>query len=155
MLGLRTHVVVAVIAVLPGLLPLPPTKVKLTALPDSVRVIESESTAFSAIGLAPEFSTCARAGTADIAAARSSAVVNPNLVSICIANFILNRDPAQGEMAHTAILRFPPLPNWLFAVLGGCLSLDVQGSGIGIRRKQRKCAASEVDVKSHGVGAAS
>jgi hypothetical protein len=119
MLGLRIHVVVAVIAVLPGLLPLPPTKVKFTAFPDSVRVIESESTAFSAIGLAPEFSTCARAGTANTAAARSTAVVNPTFVSICIANFILNRVSAQGGMAHTVILRFPPLPNMVYLLCYG------------------------------------
>ena len=57
-LGLRTQKVVAVMPVLPGLLGLPPVSVKFTALPERVSVIESERTAFSAMGLAPEFSTC-------------------------------------------------------------------------------------------------
>jgi hypothetical protein len=87
--GLRSHVVVAVMLVLPGLLALPPTRVKFTALPDSVSVMESGRTAFSTIGLAPEFRTCAWAGNANIAVARISAAIVPNFVCIRIARFFL------------------------------------------------------------------
>jgi hypothetical protein len=89
-------VVVAVMPVLPGLLALPPISVKFTALPDSVSVMESGRTAFSAIGLAPEFRTCARTGAANIADARSSATIVPNLVCIRIAHFILESDLRDG-----------------------------------------------------------
>src|SRR5437016_3135825 len=82
--------------VLPGLVALPPTKVKFTALPDKVSVIESESTAFNAIGLAPEFRTCARADAANIVAAASITSV-PNLVRVRIAHFFLKTLRAQGQ----------------------------------------------------------
>jgi hypothetical protein len=72
--------VVAVTLVLPGLLPLPLTRVKFTALADSVSVMESGRTAFSAIGLAPEFSTCARAGDENITIASASAATAPNFI---------------------------------------------------------------------------
>jgi hypothetical protein len=58
--------------------------------------MESGRTAFSAIGLAPEFSTCALAGAANVAAARSSAAIVPNLVCIRIAHFILESDLRDG-----------------------------------------------------------
>ena len=61
-LGFSNQRVVAVIAVLPALLPLPGVIVKLTALAESVTLIESVRTACSVIALAPEFFTCAAAG---------------------------------------------------------------------------------------------
>jgi len=85
-------VVVAVMPVLPGLLGLPPFRLKLTALPESVSVIESERTAFSAMGLAPEFRTCATNGAEIIDAARSSAATVPSFVRIRIGQFFLEID---------------------------------------------------------------
>ena len=58
-LGFNVQVVVAVIDVLPGLLALPELSVKFTALLESVTVTDWLSTAFSVIGCAAEFSTCA------------------------------------------------------------------------------------------------
>src|SRR5215469_1784665 len=58
-LGFNSHVVVAVIDVLPGLFALPAVSVKLTAFADKERLMESFNTAWSVIVLAPEFRTCA------------------------------------------------------------------------------------------------
>src|SRR6266567_777364 len=94
-LGLSTRVVVAVIEVLPGLLALPATRLKLTALPESVSVIESVRTALSAIGLAPEFRTWAWTGAANIAATRTSPASAPSFAGIRIESLVLdtvNRD---------------------------------------------------------------
>ena len=66
-LGFNVQVVVAVIDVLPGLLALPELSVKFTALLESVTVTDWLSTAFSVIGCAAEFSTCALNGAAKAA----------------------------------------------------------------------------------------
>jgi hypothetical protein len=63
--GLRTHAVVAVTLVLPGLLALPAASVKFTAFADRETVSDSDNCAFNAIGCAPELS-CAEAKEADI-----------------------------------------------------------------------------------------
>jgi hypothetical protein len=61
-LGFKSQRVVAVIEVLPGLLPLPAVRLKLTAFADSVTLKEFVSTACKVMMLAPEFLTCAAAG---------------------------------------------------------------------------------------------
>lgn len=87
--------------VLPGLMALPPTNEKFTALPDNVRVIESDKTAFSAIGLAPEFRTCAITGTASMAAIKGSAAIGPSLVCSRIKRFFLEIESTKGEAVPT------------------------------------------------------
>jgi len=70
----------AVTEVLPGLLPLACVRVKLTAFDDNETVIESFSTAFKLIVLAPEFSTCAWAAAANT---MTRNITVASLASIC------------------------------------------------------------------------
>src|SRR6185437_4235279 len=83
--GRSNHVVVAVIDVLPGLLPLPWVKVKLTAWDESETVIESFSTAFRLMVLAPEFTTCA---CAPAASTRTASAIVASLAPNCGLSFI-------------------------------------------------------------------
>src|SRR5579863_3837008 len=128
MLGFSTQVVVAVMPVLPGLLALPATRVKFTAWLERVRVIESGRTAFSEMGLAPVFSTCARPGAA-YRVAKNRATTVPNLVSIRIARFFLRTSQAQVSGAHTEVLRLPPR-RWscATALVPGCSAFPCRRS---------------------------
>src|SRR5579884_873742 len=84
MFGLSNHVVVAVIDVLPGLLPLPGVRLKLTAFADRLTLTESVSVALRLIGWAMELRTCAEPATVPIANRTQAAPI----CTICVRKLI-------------------------------------------------------------------
>jgi len=90
------QVVVAVMEVLPGLTALPPIRLKLTALAESLTLSDSANSAFSAIGLAPELRTWAAAG-------KAAAAVTQTISAIVRARF------AGFAMVAVNLLALPPM----------------------------------------------
>jgi hypothetical protein len=77
--GCSTHLVVAVMFVLPTFAALPALNVKLTALAERLSVSDSERVAFKAMGCAPEFNACADAIEAAKVIAKATAATRTNV----------------------------------------------------------------------------